>query len=168
MNNETKGERALVTLVGEVRGNLVRVRRLRSAGFALQECREGSECADSVHVWLREAEVVKCGAFLVQVWQVDEVPVGLEAVALTLDVIGEGGALSEWMILLLNEVGVVLGENGKLGESSLKDVGVVGLQKGLRLSRDEKMCGTPECLNLRGKSGEGEDRRGVGNHLTCY
>lgn len=84
-------------------------------------------------------------------------PVGLPAVALTLDVVREGGALSERMILLLNEVRVVLCEDGKFVESGRHNIWVALLQNGLGLSRDEEVRSAPECLNLRGKSSEGED-----------
>ena len=84
-------------------------------------------------------------------------PAGLEAVAFTLDVVSEGGALREWVIFLLNQVRVVLCEDGKLVKGSGQNVWVVGLKKGLGLSRDEDVSGTEECLGLRGKGSEGED-----------
>ena len=85
--------------------------------------------------------------------------VSLEAVGLAPNIIGEVGAFSKLINLILYEVVVDIGENVKLGESSFKSVGVVSLS----LSRDGKVYSAPECLNLRGKSNGGEDQRSVGN-----
>ena len=157
VDQQTKDEGALVRLVGEIRGDLVCVGSLRSTGLAFHELREGIEGLDGVLFWLGEREVVEGGSWLVQVGQIDEVPAGLEAVAFTLNVVSEGGALREWVIFLLNQVRVVLCEDGKLVKSSGQNVGVVGLKKGLGLSRDEDVSGAEECLGLRGKGSEGED-----------
>ena len=86
--------------------------------MAFHELCEGIEGLDGVLFWLGEREVVERGSWLVQVGQVDEVPAGLEAVALTLDVVSEGGALREWVIFLFNQVRVVLCEDGKLVQGS--------------------------------------------------
>ena len=83
-----------------------------------------------------EVEVVKGGACLVEVGRVDIVPAALEGVALALDVVGEGSALSEWVVLLLYKRGVVLGKNSKLVKGGRKNSGVLSLEDGLGLSGD--------------------------------
>ena len=83
-------------------------------------------------------------------------PVSLEAGDLALDTICEVGVLSKLINFILYEVVVEIDENVKLGKSSFKSVGVVSFS----LSRDGKVYSAPECLNLRGKSNEGENQRG--------
>ena len=164
VDQEAKDKGALISLVGEVRSDLVRVGRLGSTALAFHELSEGFESPNGVNIRLGEGEIVERSAILVQVGQVDEVPVGLEAVALTLDVVSESGALRERVILLLNKAWVVLSEYGKLVKSCLKNVWVASLKKALSLSSDEDVCGAVECLDLRSEGSEGEDGRGVGDH----
>ena len=101
VNDEAKHKGALVLLEGELGDDLVHVLGLGGGNLALEELGEVSEGADGVHIRLREGEVVKRGACLIQVRQVDVMPVGLESIALALDVVSEGSALSEGMACLL-------------------------------------------------------------------
>ena len=66
-------------------------------------------------------------------------PVALERVDLALDVVGEGGTLSEGVVALLTEVGVVLLENCKLIDGSSENIRVLGLEERLSSSGDYKM-----------------------------
>lgn len=136
VDDHAESEGALVGLVRELAGDLAGVSGLRGADLALKELGEGIESLDDINIRLAETEVIKSGAWLVEVGLVDEVPVALEGVALALDVIGEGGALGEGVVALSAEVGVVLLEDSELGKSISENVGVVGLEERLGLSCD--------------------------------
>jgi len=47
------------------------------------------------------------------------VPAALEGVALALDVVGEGGTLSEWVALLLYKGGFVPSKDSQLSKGSI-------------------------------------------------
>ena len=58
-----------------------------------------------VVVWHVKVKVIEASIRLIEVGLVDEVPVGLEAAKRGLDIVGEGGALSEWVVpLVLDDV----------------------------------------------------------------
>lgn len=63
---------------------------------------------DDVVGWLRELWVVRGITALIEVGEVDEVPLVLPGVPLALDVVSEGSALGEWVVTLLNQIRVVL------------------------------------------------------------
>lgn len=56
-----------------------------------------------------EVEVADLGAWLIEVWSVDVMPVGLVRATHVLDVVSEDSALNEWIVLLVSSVsGIVL------------------------------------------------------------
>ncbi len=114
----------------------MRVGGLGGGNLALQEFGERNEGLDDVDLGPVELEVLQGGIGLVQVWRVDEVPVGLEGVALTLDVVGEGSALTEGVLVLLNKVGVVDLEGLQLVESGVEDIWGLSLKDSLGSSSD--------------------------------
>lgn len=111
VNDHSEGKGALVGLVAEFVSNLLGVGGLRGADLVLQELGVGVKGLDDISIRLGEAEVIEGSALLIKVGLVDVMPVALEGVSLALDVVGKGGALSEGVVLLLNEVGVVLSED---------------------------------------------------------
>ena len=136
VNDHTEGERSLILLVGELISNLLSVGGLRGGDLALQELGVGIKSVDNVLLWIGEGEVVERGVGLVQVGHVDEVPVSLEGVALALNVVGESGALREWVVLLLNKIWVVDLERLELIESGSENIRVTLLKDGLSSSGD--------------------------------
>lgn len=59
VDHKSEDERSLIRLVGEVRGDRVRIGGLGSTCLALHELREGFEGTNSVHVRLGEVEIVE-------------------------------------------------------------------------------------------------------------
>ena len=116
MDEHAQGERALVSLKGKLGSDLRKVGRLRSGDFILEEFCEVSHGTDDISSGLYEAEVREGGACLVEVGQVDVVPVRLERVALAFDVVGEGSAFSEWVAALRHKRGLVLFKGRQLSK----------------------------------------------------
>ena len=166
VDDHAEDERALVGLVGELGNNLSHVVGLGGGDLSLEELGVVGESSNGVHVWLSEGEIVKSGAWLIQVGQVDVMPVGLEGVALTLDVVSKGSALSEWVLVLRHQGWEVLLEDGELSDGSVEDVGVAGLEEGLSLSSDEQVSGAPEGFDLGGEGGQGHQGGGEVVHFV--
>lgn len=91
---------------------------------------------DNVLLRISEGKVVEGGVVLVQVGRVDEVPIRLEGVALALDVVGESGALREWVVLFLNKIWVVDLQRFELIKSGIENIGVALLKDSLSSSGD--------------------------------
>ena len=139
MDDQAEGEGALVTLIGEPVSNLACVGGLGGADLTLEELGVGIESLSDVLIGLSEAEIIKRGAWLIEVGLVDVMPVSLEGVALSLDVISKGSALSEGVVALLDEARVILLEDSKLGKSSIKDGGILLLEESLSSSGNCEM-----------------------------
>ena len=136
VNDHTEGERSLIFIVGELISNLLSVCSLRGGDFALQELSVGIQSMDNVLLRISEGKVVEGGVVLVQVGRVDEVPIRLEGVALALDVVGESGALREWVVLFLNKIWVVDLQRFELIKSGIENIGVALLKDSLSSSGD--------------------------------
>ena len=91
---------------------------------------------DNVLLRISEGKVGEGGVVLVQVGRVDEVPIRLEGVALALDVVGESGALREWVVLFLNKIWVVDLQRFELIKSGIENIGVALLKDSLSSSGD--------------------------------
>ena len=87
-------------------------------------------------------------------------PVALEGVALALDVVSEGGAFGEGMVLLLDERRVLLREDGELGQGSCENLRVLGSEDGLSLAGNEEMGSAPEGVDLGGHGGKSDSESG--------
>ena len=129
VHNHTKYERALIGVFRQNVGHLSTVERVSSCDLALQELGEVGESADYILIWLREVKVVKRGAWLIKIGQVDEVPVALENETHSFDMVCERSALSEGMISFLHEVGPRLLQGNELVKSRGEHVWVVGLKE---------------------------------------
>ena len=136
VNDHTEGERSLIFIVGELISNLLSVCGLRGSDLALQELSVGIQSMDNVLLRIGEGKVVEGGVVLVQVGRVDEVPIRLEGVALALDVVGESGALREWVVLFLNKIWVVDLQRFELIKSGIENIGVALLKDSLSSSGD--------------------------------
>ena len=157
VDQHAEDEGALVGLVGELVGDLTDIVGLRGGNLALHELGEVGDCADNVVIRLREVEVVNRRAWLVEIGQVDEVPVALEAVSFGLNVVGKSSALGERVIVLFDQVRIVLFENGELCNGSGKDVRVAIIEDPLGLSCNDQVRSPPEGLSLRDQCSDGEN-----------
>jgi len=101
VDDHSEGEGPLVLLIRELLSDLACVGRLGGGDLTLKESPEGNQGFNNVDIGPVEGEVAQTGVWLVQVRRVDEVPVGLEGVALALDVVGKGGAFTEGVIALV-------------------------------------------------------------------
>ena len=167
VDDETEGEGALVILVRELGGDLGEVVGVSSRDSALEESGKVGEGLDNVDGRLNEREVVEGGACLIKVWLVGVMPVGLEGVTLALDVVSEGSALGEWVVVLSHEGGVVCLKSLHLVESGSEDSRVGLLKDGLGLSGNKEMGGAPESFSLGGERGKKCDG-GERVHYLCF
>jgi len=146
VDDKTEGERLLVGHFGEIGGDLGNV----GAGghiFTLEESGEVSQSVQNVSRGLHKEGVILNGATVRQVGLVDEMPAALEGVALALDVVGEGSALSEGVVqLVLGQFGVRLSQRGENGQGGVESGGGVDLEEGLSMSGD---CSQVEWLVFR-------------------
>jgi hypothetical protein len=113
VDDQSQGEGLLVGRIAELVSDSLQVGGVLDFGGSLKEANQVSEGADDVNVWHDEVgEVLSRGAILIEVGDVDEVPLGLEGVALALDVVGERSALGEGVVFLVfGQRGVVLLED---------------------------------------------------------
>jgi len=121
---------------------------------------------NNILIGLDKAKVIKSSAWLVEVRLVDEVPVALEGVALALNVVSKGGALSEGVLTLLAQIRVIFLKDSELSDSSIENVRILVLEDSLCSSRDEEMGSAPESLGLGGETSECDQRCGEGVHCV--
>jgi len=167
VDHEADSEGTGLVFVGEVSLD-ARVVVGRLVGGALTRkpfSESGQSLNNVVLVHLELGEVGDGGAGFVKVWLVNEVPAGLEGVALALDVIGEKSALGHGVVFLVfGELGVGLLESNKLVKDGLIGSVVLGLEQLLSTSGDDKVTSTPEGFNLAdGKSSS--NNKNVRSHL---
>lgn len=114
VNDHAQNKRLLIISVRELLGNLGHVFAVFNRDFTLEEGSQVSKSTNDIVVWHLEVWVVRSITTFIVVWKVDEVPVLLERIALSLDVICKGSALSEWMVsFVFGERSVRLLENLK-------------------------------------------------------
>ena len=101
VDDEAEGEGQLVILVAEPLLDLIEVWRGAGHLFAFKEGNEISQSIDDVDIAHVEVGVVLDRAAVGEVGLVDEVPVALCGVALSLDVVREGCALGERVVAIL-------------------------------------------------------------------
>ena len=95
VDQEAESEGLLVVLVAEPLLDLFDIGGGARHGITLQEGSEIGECVHDIDIGRLKAEVIERGVWLVKIRLIDEVPVALCGVALALDVVSEGSALSE-------------------------------------------------------------------------
>lgn len=120
VNHKSESEGSGILVVGEVVLDVVGVVVL---GVTISQV--GGKVSDSINdfVFFNDETEVTEGATLVEVWLIDEVPSALPRVALTLDVVGKGGAFDERIIAFIGgEAGVVLLKRLKFGLGGGKGV----------------------------------------------
>ena len=126
MNDETESKGFLIVLVGEPFLELLKVEVIGIDSVTLKEINTGGNGADDVdRGGVDEVGEIGCtGTRIRVVWLVDEMPVALSLVALTLDVVSEGSAFGEWVSALISSDGrVVLLEGSKLGDGLVVGTG---------------------------------------------
>lgn len=136
VDEQAKAEGALVGLVWQTLCDGCEIGRLASANFPFEEGSHVNHSADDVGVRLLEVEVLKGRALLVEVRQVDVVPVALERVALPLNVVGKSGALSERVGPLCDDRAVCGLQCPQFIEGCGQDGRVLLFQNGLGPSRN--------------------------------
>jgi len=134
MDDHAESEGSAITILGEVLGDLLPVvgsEVIITGSFEpLGQVSEGTNNVVLVH---HEQGVVVEGVAVDGVGLIDEVPSSLEGVD-TLNVVGEGGTLSEGVVDLTGDQGGVGNLEGvQFSESSLQHSGVLFLEEGLGL-----------------------------------
>lgn len=138
VDDHSEGEGALIGVGAELVRDLLSVGCVSGVNISLKELGVGIKGSNDVLRGLGEGKVVEGSALLVEVGLVDVMPVALEGVALSLDVVGEGSALGEGVVLLLDEVGVVLGKDSQIGKGGIENGWVLVLKNGLSSPGDYK------------------------------
>lgn len=138
-----------VILVSVLHDQLVLVGVLISIGTLEPVCQSVDNLSDVVVVH-GEVEVVEA-ATLVEEWLVDKVPSNLVlSLWLTLDKVGIGGALSEWMILLiLSPVWIGILEGLQDGEDFIVSIWILLFQDNLGNSCSEQVTMVPPGTRKR-------------------
>lgn len=121
VDDETEGKRALVILISEGVLDLRHVGAVGRNVFALEEGGQVGKGIEHIDIAHFEVGVVRDITTVSQVWLVDEMPVALPFVALTLDVVSEGGAFSEGVLILVTcEAGLRFLKVGEIVHGSLE------------------------------------------------
>ena len=137
VDEHTKGEGAGIGLSWELLSDSLDVGRVLTVDLAFHVGSHVGHGLDNVDVRHGEVEVIESGALLVQVGEVDEVPVALEGVTLTLDGVGKSGALCEGVVVLSSsQVGFASLKVLKLSEGGTVDVWAVRFEDSLSSSGD--------------------------------
>ena len=123
VDDHAESKRSLISYIGEELSNLSHVCGLLGVSIAFEERGQISESIDHVDRVLDEVKVVESCAWFVEIRLVDEVPIVLEHSKGVLDVICEGGALSKWVVLLIdNQIWVTIFQHSQLANCPLKRV----------------------------------------------
>lgn len=126
MDDETECKGFLVGFLGEPFLELSKVDVIGIDLLALEEGNTGGNGVDDVGLsGVDEVGEISCiGASIRVVWLVDEMPVALSLVTLTLDIVSEGTAFGEWVsVLVVSDGRVRLLEDGELVNGHLVSTG---------------------------------------------
>jgi len=135
VDDEAEGERLSVIGVGVSCKDRSDVARFLGAGDVLEVVGESSEGLNDVSGGHHVLGVAGSGVALAEVRLVNEMPVSLPGVALTLDVVSKGGALGEGVVLLaFGDIGIVGSEDVEAVHSPVVGLGVLGGEESLSLT----------------------------------
>ena len=107
VDHETKSKGELVLLIAEVASNLVDIVALALSHFALEEASQVSKSLDYIVVWLVKVIIIERTTFI-EIRNVDEVPIRLERISHSFDVVCEVCTLSEGMVILISSEGCII------------------------------------------------------------
>ena len=131
VDHQAKGKGLLVVLVIELFLDLVDVGAFGDF-FTLEEGSEIAKSAKHVRLGHLEVGVVADVLALGEDGLVDEVPVALEGVTLALDVVSEGGALGEGVVILIaGQAGLRVRKERKDGEGRVESIRCLALENSL-------------------------------------